>query len=122
MIYTKYTTEKEYADWLATNPVISEILRVQKIVLAIGHQACEKIINFCKRKFTRKKSCLWKEAVKEPTSAKPQGIRNTEYPAEWGDQPDRNYQYRCQRMFNNLQVELAMEQLHCEALEVLTRK
>lgn len=121
MIYTKHTTEKEYADWLATNPMISEILRVQRAVLAIASGACDQIINFCKRKFTRKKSCLWKGAVKEPTSATPQGIRNTEYPAEWGEDPDKNYQYRCKRMFDNVQAELAMEGLYCEALEILTK-
>ncbi|MEJ2905041.1 hypothetical protein WAE58_21530 [Pedobacter panaciterrae] len=120
MTYTKKTTLKEYTEWLATNPTISEILRVQKVVLSIAVNACNKISSFCKRKLKRR-SCLWAK-VNEPTTAKPQGIRSTQFPADWGEHPDANYRYRCIKMYNNIQDEIAMEQLFCDGLEIISKK
>lgn len=104
----------KYKAWLKTNPPFSEIIRISKIVSHIAAKACDRIIAVCKGKKSR--SCLW---VQEPTSAKPQGIRSTEYPQDWGDHPDANYRYRCERMRENLKDEIAMEQLYYSGLELL---
>ncbi|SMC52445.1 hypothetical protein [Pedobacter nyackensis] len=121
MTYTKKTTIEQYTAWLATCPPIAEILRIQKIALAFAHEACDRIIGYCKGKPKRNKSCLWiRAAVNNPTS-KPQGIRSTEYPADWGDHPDANYRFRCQRMRENIERELAEEKLHRDALEILIK-
>ena len=118
MNYTTKTTTAQYTAWLKTNPAISEVLRVQKQILAMAKNACHMIIGFCKRKKSR--SFIWVSSpVKEPVSASAKGIRSTVFPQDWADQPDANYQYRCLKMQENLKQEIAMEQLHSEALSIL---
>lgn len=124
MTYTSKTTTEQYKAWLATNPTIAAILKVQKQIMAIAKQACSNIITACRTLGRRRKSrsCIWtKSPVKEPTSASAQGVRLTVLPADWGDHPDSNYRYRCQKMEANLREEIAMEELLCQGLEVLVK-
>jgi hypothetical protein len=122
MTYTSKTTTEQYKAWLATNPTIAAILKVQKQIMAIARQACSNIITACRSLGRRRKSrsCIWtKSSVKEPTSASAQGFR-TVYP-DWEENPDQFYQYRCERMRENIEEEIAMEELLCQGKEVLIK-
>lgn len=97
------------------------------IMRAETKQACADIVHYCSkivgaiRKAVR--SCLWARTipnvVNEPTDGAPQGVR-TVLP-DWSEYPDANYQYRCNRMRENIDREVAEEQLFSEALQILNK-
>jgi len=110
----KTTTEELGFTW-------SDLITEAKQIFKSIYQMTENIIKYCRRKKSR--SCIWKAGiVGEPTGSEPQGIRSTTMPADWGDQPDENYQYRCEKMRQNIEREIAEEKLHKDALEILKIK
>jgi hypothetical protein len=95
----------------------------------MADEACagfKRALGYVRKVAKRVASCLWRTGlvftagiVTEPTSADLQGFR-TVLP-DWSEYPDRNYQYRCERMRGQIEQEIAMEELHRDALELLVK-
>lgn len=117
MKVNKHTNIEQYAEWLLTAS-FQQIQESLKSTCKAASRAIERLWSKINRKKNR--SCLWKAGlVQEPITAAPLGKRSTAYPHDWADQFDGNYNYRCLRMYENLQKEIAMEELLVTAQERL---
>ncbi|WP_285011302.1 hypothetical protein [Pedobacter faecalis] len=125
-------TLQDYISWLATNPSFEEMAVQSRSLTRKAIDCCNRMLRAI-RKAAKRVSCLWRKSrptssqVAEPTSAAPQGIRSTEVPSErmpadWGDHPDANYQYRADRMRANVEEELAQEERVHKAIEIIINR
>jgi len=99
---------KSIADYLAMIAKETEVLFTE-LYASVGRIA-KRMLAKCKKETF--------PTVREPSSAKPQGMRSTYYPPNYGD----IHFYRQHQMLNRVLEEIAMEKVHYEALEILSGK
>lgn len=128
MKITRHTTIEQYEAWLETNPPLKQIRIALNKILDF---ADEHVSSACKnlgvlKRVVKKISCLWTKLlgvektfkpgeIREPSTSAIQPIRST-YPANWGGIDH----YRRMQMLARVEEEIAMEQIHSEALQILS--
>ncbi|RZK77498.1 MAG: hypothetical protein EOO85_08705 [Pedobacter sp.] len=124
MNINRNTTPEQYQQWLATNPPIGEVARAFNKLMGLAKASCERIDRVV-GKMVKKVSCLWRRAkeaniynpspVREPVEAASQGTKPPVVPLGYGG----ILYYRQMQMLDRIKDEIAMEQLHHEALKTL---
>lgn len=148
MKYTKETSPEEYQAWLDTNPPISEIIEGIKNVAEVAVKCCKEVLKATKRLI---RSCLWVRTTTGTItpSGVARTVYPLSYDKNnpmsgfnaaalgWSKQAQdsiRDY-YECEdseylrtytanalARLSRVEQEIAMEELHRDALEILVKK